>query len=154
MVKSASFGCLMLALFAPLSVYAQPAPARDLAGTYACEGKNPDGSPYSGVVDIAKLEDTFLVRWRLADQQPVVGVGLLSGDVLSVSYFGGSPSIVVYTVTGDGRLDGKWTAGGTLGSVFTETLSKVKAARTRPAEPAAPVKPSKGIPGLRGKPAN
>jgi hypothetical protein len=153
MAKSALFGGVVLALIAPLSVAAQQPPARDLTGTYACEGRNPDGSAYTGVVDIAKLEDTFLVRWMLPQQPPVVGVGLLSGDILSVSYFGGTPSIVVYTVASDGRLDGKWTAGGTLGAVFKETLSKT-AARSNPTRPVEPRKPSRTLPGVRGRPAN
>ena len=122
MVKSTVFGFVILALFASMAVATEHAAENDLTGVYSCEGRNPDGSPYAGIVEIVKVQDTYLVRWTLSTDSQVVGVGIVSGGALSVSYFGGSPALVVYSVTTVGRLDGKWTMGGAEGSVFSETL--------------------------------
>jgi hypothetical protein len=94
----------------------------DLSGVYVCEGKNPDGSAYQGVVEIAAVESTYLVHWVLPRGVEVLGVGILREDTLSVSYFGGTPVIVVYKKEGN-RLVGAWTMGGTEGAVFVETLT-------------------------------
>jgi hypothetical protein len=56
--------------------------------------------------------------------------------MLSVSYFGGTPSLVVYSIGENGRLDGKWTAGGAEGELFKETLTKMpEGAPRKPAKP-------------------
>jgi hypothetical protein len=110
------------------------APTTDLSGVYECEGTNPDGSPYAAVVEIAKAKDAYYVRWNLADDTRVIGIGILSGGVLGVSYFTGAPSVVVYTATSDG-LEGKWTSPGAQGSVFSEKLTKVSAQDARPLKP-------------------
>src|SRR6187200_3668457 len=68
----------------------------DPSGLYLCEGTNPDGHHYRGIVQIAAVDSTFLVRWTLADNVEVTGVGILHDDQLSVSYFGGTPAVVVY----------------------------------------------------------
>jgi len=132
MVKSVLFGFAILVLFTSVTAAAEQAPESDLTGVYACEGNNPDGSSYSGLVEILKVQDTYLVRWTLSTDTRVVGVGIFRGGVLAVSYFGGSPALVVYSVTTDGRLEGKWTIGGTEGSVFSETLTKFKAEQPKP----------------------
>lgn len=96
----------------------------DPSGVYLCEGTNPDGHRYRGIVQIAAVEGTFLVRWTLADNVEVTGVGILHDDQLSVSYFGGTPAVVVYKVAAD-KLVGEWTMGGTEGSTFAETLTRM-----------------------------
>jgi hypothetical protein len=141
MVKSVLFGFAILALLTAVTAVAEPAPEKDLTGVYACEGKNPDGSPYQGIVEILKVKDTYLVRWTVGAEKRVVGVGMVNGAVLAVSYFGGSPALVVYSVTTDGRLDGKWTIGGAEGHVFSETLTKIEEA-----EVPKPAKPGKRLP--------
>ena len=75
---------------------------------YACEGTNPDGSPYTAVVEIVKRQDTYLVRWTQENDEQVMGVGIQQAGVLAVSYFGGAPAIVVYSVAGTAG----WTASG------------------------------------------
>jgi hypothetical protein len=117
---------------------AQEKAKTDLTGVYGCEGKNPDGSPYKGIVQIAAVGDTYLVRWTLPNDVEVMGVGILRHDTLSVSYFGGTPAIVVYNKDGD-RLVGEWTMGGTEGEVFAETLTRMESVPREPADrPAAP----------------
>jgi len=149
MARRVLLGCLVLALLSPIAAWADETPNRDLTGVYACKGQNPDGSAYSGLVEIVKWQDTYLVRWTTSSTSQVVGIGILSGDILAVSYFGGSPAIVVYSVTGDDRLDGKWTVGNGDGMLFSETLLKMKVEPSTPDEPAqsdepeAPTAPAK-----------
>ena len=122
-----------------------------VAGVYMCEGKNPDGSPYKGIVEIVKFRDSFLVRWTLPEDVTVIGVGLESGGVLAVSYFGGSPGVIVYRAEGD-RLLGQWTMGGANGGVFTETLTRLAIQPQAPAvrephdPPATPAEPEPKVP--------
>ena len=110
----------------------------DLVGVYRCDGMNPNGSAYQGVVEITKLRDTFRVAWKM-DDGSVIGVGIYSGSVFAVSYFGGAPAVVVYKVDGN-RLVGEWTMGGIDGKVYAETLTKTTAA------------PSRGEPGRQDPP--
>jgi hypothetical protein len=119
---------LGLAMLASMTHAEDATPSeKDLAGMYACEGTNPNGSPYAALVEIVRLEKTYLVKWIQPNGSEVLGVGLQHGSVLSVSYFGSAPAIVVYSVEADGKLDGQWTMGGADGAVFTETLTKLKA---------------------------
>jgi len=106
----------------------------DLAGVYSCDGKNPDGSAYHGVVEISKVRETFRVRWTM-DDGAIMGVGIYSGGVFAVSYFGGAPAVVVYKVDGS-TLVGEWTMGGAEGAVYVETLTKTPGAEV-PARPPA-----------------
>ena len=135
----------------PLGVAAQDTTkATGVAGVYMCEGKNPDGSPYKGIVEIVKFHDSFLVRWTLPDDVTVIGVGLESQGILAVSYFGGAPGVIVYRAEGD-RLLGQWTMGGTNGGVFSETLTRMKVQPQAPGvrepqDPAAPKEPEPKIP--------
>ena len=133
--------CLGLLLLGSVTAIAEPSPGSDLTGLYACEGTNPDGSPYSAVVEIVKRQDTYLVRWTQENNDQVMGVGIQQDGVLAVSYFGGAPAIVVYSVGGDGRLDGQWTMGGA-GRLFKETLTKVSAIETEPKTTPKPTKPA------------
>ena len=118
---------------------ATPIKKLDPSGIYLCEGTNPDGKKYRGIVQIAAVRGTFLVRWTLADDVEVTGVGILNDDRLSVSYFGGTPAVVVYRITGD-KLVGEWTMGGTEGSVYAETLSPMPEGMMKPS-PASPLTP-------------
>lgn len=129
---------VVLVLSGALRSTAAPDLPTDLAGMYRCDGVNPDGTAYQGVVEITKLRDTFRVAWKMADSS-VVGVGIYSGGVFAVSYFGGAPAVVVYTVD-DNRLVGEWTMGGMEGAVYAETLTKTASA------------PSQGEPGRQDSP--
>jgi hypothetical protein len=104
---------------------------RSVAGVYLCEGANPDGSPYQGLVEIVAVDNTYLVHWMMADGAEVLGVGIRQSDVLSVSYFGGTPAVVVYRIDGD-RLLGEWTMGGAEGKLYSETLTRMQDAKPQP----------------------
>jgi hypothetical protein len=118
---------------------ASPIKKSDPSGVYLCEGVNPDGHKYRGIVQIAAVRGTYLVRWTLADDVEVTGVGILNDDRLSVSYFGGTPAVVVYKIS-DGKLVGEWTMGGTEGSTYAETLTPMPEGMLKPA-PAQPQSP-------------
>jgi hypothetical protein len=138
MARLPRIACLLCVLFVPAAVAAEETASVDLSGTYACEGQNPDGSAYVAVVEIVRRGDTYLVRWTMPQDVQVTGVGIRSGGVLAVSYVGGGPAIVVYSVGEDGRLDGTWTLAGAQGAVFSETLTRVGDVLVRPERPAAP----------------
>ena len=121
---------------------AAPAPSPDLVGVYRCDGVNPDGSAYQGKVEIAKVRDTFRVKWTL-DDGAVLGIGIYSGGVFAVSYFGGAPAVVVYRVDGE-RLVGEWTMGGIEGAMYTETLTKTSSDPPGQLGPGLPGAPGQG----------
>ena len=131
MVRAILFGVIVVALVGPKWATAEDASEKDFTGVYSCEGTNPDGTNYVGIVEILKTQGTYLVRWTMSNNTQVMGVGIFSNGVLAVSYFGGSPAVVVYATTTAGRLDGKWTMGGAEGLVFTETLTKVPEGQQR-----------------------
>ena len=117
-----------------------PAKTGDPSGVYLCEGTNPDGNRYRGIVQIAAVRNTFLVRWTLADEVEVMGVGILHDGQLSVSYFGGTPAVVVYKISAD-KLVGEWTMGGTEGRIYAETLTRVPEGSLPKPQPQQPRQP-------------
>lgn len=110
---------------------ATPPPAPDttapLVGTYDCQGVEPDGTPYHGVVQITANRGTYDVIWIFGSGQQYSGLGVVNGDVLAVSYFTNRPGVVAYKIEkGDKgpRLQGQWTVVGA-GKVFYEILERV-----------------------------
>jgi hypothetical protein len=114
-------GVIVIAVCAYARMAAQ-APQPELSGVYRCNGMNPDGTAYQGVVEISKLRNTFRVRWTM-DDGSIIGVGIYSNGIFAVSYFGGAPAVVVYKLDGT-NLVGEWTMGGIEGAVYRETLTK------------------------------
>src|SRR5687768_977583 len=104
---------------------ARSADTPELSGVYRCDGANPDGSPYRGIVEIAKNHDTFHVRWSFPDGRSAFGIGFVRSNSLSVSYFGGGVAgLAIYKIE-SGKLVGEWAVAGADGTVYTETLTKV-----------------------------
>lgn len=98
-----------------------------LTGTWRAEGTNPDGRPYRSVVQIEQDGDTYVLRWLERAGLPVgVGIGMVRGEWLSVSYLSGRQlGVVVYRIEKGPTLTGEWTVLGADGSLYPETLSKV-----------------------------
>src|SRR5687767_3825870 len=69
----------------------------NLVGVYACQGLTPKGAEYRGTVEIVRHNGTYQLLWTFRDERQV-GIGIVSGDVLAVSYFGGMPGLVVYRI--------------------------------------------------------
>src|SRR5262245_4673696 len=142
MFRAIGLGVVLVGLVAPMRATAEDASEKDFTGVYSCEGTNPDGKAYVGVVEILKTEQTYLVRWTMPNNTQVMGVGIFSNGVLAVSYFGGAPALVVYSTTADGKLDGKWTMGGAEGLVFKEVLTRMPEGQQRqPAKRPSPSRP-------------
>jgi hypothetical protein len=100
----------------------------ELNGTYLCEGVRPDGAPYKGTVRIVRHNGAYQVIWNVGRAEQYVGIGILTGDVLAVSYFGGSPGVVAYRIEQNekgARLVGQWTVASARGHVFGETLTRL-----------------------------
>ena len=96
-----------------------------LDGVYRSEGVNPDGTKYRGTVEIAKDDQTYLVRW-LARQVTSIGIGIVRGDVLAVSYYTGTNiGVALYHIEKGPRLTGEWTVLGADGVRYPETLTKM-----------------------------
>jgi hypothetical protein len=79
-----------------------------LSGTYKIvQGKNPDGSSYTGSVKIAKQGDVYQLAWSIPGTS-YAGIGILKGKVLSVGWGQGNPpGVVAYSVE-RAKLDGVW----------------------------------------------
>lgn len=129
--------------------FPQPAAAGEqlLDGVYSLTGLNPDGSAYRGVVKIVSRGESVLVSWffpRVSGETIVVtiasvGVGIVRGEMLAVSYYGqDAAGVVLYHIEEGGqRLKGEWvSAVDDSGAVHSETLTKV------PASPASVSPPS------------
>lgn len=113
---------IVLHFFAPAVCSAQDVA---LDGVYRSEGVNPDGTKYRGTVEIAKDDQTYLVRW-LARQVTSIGIGIVRGDVLAVSYYTGTNiGVALYHIEKGPRLTGEWTVLGADGQRYPETLTKM-----------------------------
>jgi hypothetical protein len=104
----------------------------DITGIYMCEGENPDGGKYQGIVSIEKNGRAFTVTWLIGrGGQPVSGVGVRNGNSLSASYVvrlnqGIGVAVVGYRIENGRKLIGRYTALGGDGTVRTETLTFMK----------------------------
>lgn len=117
----------VLVLVTMLSVPLQgAAPVPVLSGFYACEGHGADGESYRGIVEIVRYHDAYRVRWAFSLVDTYTGIGVVSGNVLAVTYSGRRHGIAAYIIGGDGtRLVGTWTVAGAHGRVYSETLTKL-----------------------------
>ena len=114
----------LLLFIGRLATVAEPADVTDIAGVYAAEGNNGDGSPYRAIVVIEKHRDAFRMQWIFPTRTAAVGLGILNGDVLAVSYYGASPGIVLYKIEGS-KMVGDWTLFGAGGILSKETLTRI-----------------------------
>lgn len=114
-----------------------PAPilAQDLSGVYQCDGVGPSGTKYRGVVEIAKNDQTYRLRWTIAPDGVYLGVGIIKGDQLAASYLGQVLGVVLYKIEKGPRLVGQWTVIGADGQVYAETLTKMSMNATSPTTP-------------------
>lgn len=101
------------------------AAAPNIAGTYRCNGVNPDGSKYQFRVEIThKKGDEYHLKWNSKDQEE--GAGTLIGKELIVTYKGkDGRGKVVYKLENDGDLVGSWKPAGSK-KEGKETLTKIK----------------------------
>ncbi|WP_424977881.1 hypothetical protein [Leisingera sp. S232] len=98
----------ILACFAALTLFAVPAGAQSVGGSYSAEGRNPDGSTYSGTVQIRDNGGMIEMSWQVGAQS-YAGTGTRNGDVVWVDW--GQPDPVVYVRMPSGELHGTWANG-------------------------------------------
>ncbi|UYV36705.1 hypothetical protein N4R57_17175 [Rhodobacteraceae bacterium D3-12] len=83
--------------------------AGNITGFYKAEGRNPDGSRYSGQVSVQEQPGGGVgFAWTVGNQS-YTGIGRREGRVVTVNW--GSDAPVVYVVMPDGSLHGTWSNG-------------------------------------------
>lgn len=87
-----------------------------LSGTYRAEGMNPDGSTYSGAVQLIDNDGEIDMAWQIGEDS-FVGSGEREGRVITVDW--GDDAPVIYVIMPNGNLHGTWADGRAL-----ERLSK------------------------------
>mmetsp|Transcript_22313 Transcript_22313/g.35572 ORF Transcript_22313/g.35572 Transcript_22313/m.35572 type:complete len:137 (+) Transcript_22313:4825-5235(+) len=93
---------------AALGLFSGAAWAQDLSGSYTAEGRNPDGSAYTGEVQMTQSADVISMAWRVGSSS-YIGTGVRAGRVLTIDW--GQATPVVYVVMSDGSLHGTWADG-------------------------------------------
>ncbi len=88
-----------------------------IEGTYAVNGKNPDGSRYQGRVTITLKNKTAFFHWKIKGDD-FYGQGQMIDGRLVVDWGQNDP--VIYLLNSDGTLHGTWDAGRA-----SETLQKL-----------------------------
>ena len=106
-------------------VFAAPGRAQvedELLGKFHCQGVDTTGTAYSGTATIVREKNCYRVTWVLGGTK-YVGVGVKTGDVFSVAYYGRMSGVIAYRIT-PGELKGKWTVADGRGDLGTETLTR------------------------------
>lgn len=101
--RNAIAGLALVAFFG-----ASPVLAQSVTGSYRAEGRNPDGSDYSGTVRITEQGGSIRMSWKIANQS-YSGSGERKGDVIWVDW--GDKYPVVYVRMPNGELHGTWSNG-------------------------------------------
>jgi TolB-like protein len=86
-----------------------------LEGSYFASGRNPNGSTYTGTVQISKGNNSYHFFWKIGNST-YNGIGVLKDRTITVDW--GQDSPVIYLIQDDGRLVGKW-ANGTASETLT-----------------------------------
>ncbi|MFO1160944.1 MAG: hypothetical protein U1E60_19040 [Reyranellaceae bacterium] len=98
------------------------ASAQSVSGTYNVAGKNFDGSPYGGTVQITPSGSSCRIKWQTGGTMSE-GVCMLANKAFAAFYkLGSDYGLVVYELQPDGSLRGSWTVAGKQG-VGTEILT-------------------------------
>ena len=99
---------LFCGLAAALMAAAMPVSAQDIGGSYRAEGRNSDGSSYSGTVQINENGGAIEMQWQIGSRS-FAGVVTRNGDVVRVNWGDAYP--VVYVRMPSGELHGTWSNG-------------------------------------------
>ena len=101
-----------------LLTLALPAAAQR-SGAYNVSGTNPDGSLYTGTLDLQQIGmSSFRLQWQVGTNT-IEGVGMVSGLTLAVVFqLGEQTGMGMYELRPSGELSGTWTI---IGSQATGT---------------------------------
>lgn len=99
------------------------ASAQSIGGEYSVDGKNLDGSPYTGEATITLTSDTTcVIQWKTGSTTSE-GICSRNDDAFAAGYvLGNSYGLVIYKVQEDGSMEGLWTIQGQNGT-GAETLT-------------------------------
>ena len=95
-------------LSAGLALAATGVAAKSISGNYSADGRNPDGSTYTGKVQITEMGSAVGVAWQVGSQG-YTGSGRREGRVLTVDW--GDQHPVIYVIMPNGELHGTWANG-------------------------------------------
>ena len=132
---------LPLMVIAVVGAYSSSAFAeRAFEGIYIARGVDSGGNVYRRAVEIERQGDRYVVTWvsaRLSGGTLVleptwIGVGIATGDFLSVSFASDEAmGIMVYRVGPGGQLNGRWTTDGDDDVICSETLTPLPDVETQ-----------------------
>ncbi|WP_419409915.1 hypothetical protein [Primorskyibacter sp. 2E107] len=83
--------------------------AADLSGRYTVQGRNADGSAYSGTLTLQQHGNAVAADWMVGGT-PYSGYGPLDGRILTLNWAPGQAP-VIYVTMPDGTLHGTWADG-------------------------------------------
>ena len=101
-------------------------------GIYACKGSENPGKHYTGVTLIEQKGDVYVVQWMLRGSPSQAGIGIRTGNMLSVSWAVTNQKgtlvkgVNVYQIHPGPMLSGRWTTIPGDGMLKSETLTFVK----------------------------
>jgi hypothetical protein len=116
----------IIIMTATVACMAWPAFAQSIGGRYSVEGKNLDGSSYSGEAEIVLTsETTCAIKWETGDTESV-GICMRNDSSFAAAYvMGDITGLVIYEIMPDGTLNGLWTISGSEGN-GAEILTPLK----------------------------
>lgn len=82
--------------------------AQGVGGTYTAQGRNPNGSTYTGTVWIDDAGKAYSVDWKVGASS-YSGIGTIKGNVFVVDWGDAYP--VYYVILPNGELHGTWANG-------------------------------------------
>jgi hypothetical protein len=93
-----------------LQIFARSAttPMAPAEGIYRVNGKNPDGSGYSGRLAVTRQGERYRFAWTVGSST-YRGTGVLRGNILAVDW--GQAQPIVYALAEDGSMRGLWSGG-------------------------------------------
>ncbi len=100
---------------------------KEISGNYTVDGKNADGSNYTGTATIEGTDGgNCAITWIIGSNQASHAFCMRQDDVLGAAYqLGDSIGLVIYRIKDSGVLEGTWTVAGKEG-VFEEKLTPKK----------------------------
>lgn len=109
-----------------------PGVTPDISGSYTVKGTNPDGSAYTGSLQVTKRDQVVQLSWKVGGSS-YDGVGVQTDDTLGVAFSSGTDgkgcSVVHYKVDQNGALLGRWGQWGANAS-GTESIARSGGAAT------------------------
>ncbi|MCI4663415.1 MAG: hypothetical protein MRY74_01720 [Neomegalonema sp.] len=76
-------------------------------GTFSVDGRNPNGTSYTGSVTVSRTGGTYKVFWTIGSGS-FVGTGVYTKGAFAVAYAGGHSGVVLYRETEEGVWRGVW----------------------------------------------